>query len=325
MEPAIYCRDLRRVFKSGSRETVALAGIDLEVPPGAVFGLLGPNGAGKTTLVRVLSTLLTPTSGEARVVGLDVARQARQVRGHIGFVLGGDRGLYGRLTARENLLYFAALNQIDPKVGSRRADELLEAVGLVPQRDVPAEQFSRGMRQRLHIARGLIADPEVVFMDEPTIGLDPLVAQDIRQLVPRLSAAGKTVLLTTHYMIEADLLCNTIALINHGRIVATGSPAEVKRQVSGLTVLELSLRDAGAALIAALEGIGGVTGVSASPEGLLQRVIVQAKVGTDLRGAALALIDPEQVESIVEREPTLEEAYVSILSAPSKKIATTGV
>jgi ABC-2 type transport system ATP-binding protein len=150
---------------------VALRGLNLSVPRGSVFGLLGPNGAGKTTTVRILSTLLTPTGGRACVQGFDVMKQTSQVRRSIGFVLGGDRGLYGRLTGKENLEYFAALNHVEPRLASRRADELLEKVGLFERRDTLVEQYSRGMKQRLHIARGLLTDPEVVFMDEPTIGL----------------------------------------------------------------------------------------------------------------------------------------------------------
>src|SRR5439155_17695122 len=140
----------------------------LEVPQGCVFGLLGPNGAGKTTTVRILATLLTPTTGGARVLGHDVVRDAGRVRRRIGFVLGGDRGLYGRLSGRENLRYFGALNHMPPREAARRARELLETVDLAERADSLVETYSRGMKQRLHIARGLMTDPDVLFMDEPT-------------------------------------------------------------------------------------------------------------------------------------------------------------
>ena len=179
-----------------------------------------------------MSTLLTPTDGSARVLGYDVVRQAKQVREHIGFILGGDRGLYGRLTGKQNIRYFGALNRLDPKTASRRADELLERVGLQDSGDVLVEQYSRGMKQRLHIARGLLTDPEVIFMDEPTIGLDPIGAQELRQYIPELVDQGKTIFLTTHYMLEADMLCDTIALIDKGRLVALGTPNEIKRNFS---------------------------------------------------------------------------------------------
>ncbi|MGE0058748.1 MAG: ATP-binding cassette domain-containing protein [Dehalococcoidia bacterium] len=318
MDEAILCVDLRRTFTTRSfrgpvRESVALAGINLSVPRGVVFGLLGPNGAGKTTTVRILSTLLTPTSGVARVLGLDVERQTKEVRRHIGFVLGGDRGLYGRLTAKENLEYFAALNHMEPRFATRRSEELLDAVGLFDRRNTLVEEFSRGMKQRLHIARGLLTDPEVVFMDEPTIGLDPLVAKEIREIVPRLAASGKTVLLTTHYMAEADTLCQAVALIDRGRIVAEGSPAEIKRRVSGFNVLEVVLRETTPELVEAIHALPGVLSVATLPEGMSQRLSVQTKDVAALRGTVLGLIDASRIQSLVEREPTLEEAYVSIL------------
>jgi len=218
---SVECEDLERVYTSRNalgkkQETVALDGLTLNIPKGTVFGVLGPNGAGKTTLVRILSTLLTPTSGYARVAGFDVVRQAREVRRRIGQVLGGDRGYYGRLSGRENLLYFAALNHLSPNQASRRVDEMLEKVGLTESQDILMERYSRGMKQRVHIARGLLMDPDILFLDEPTIGLDPFGAQELRQLIPEMANRGKTVLLTTHYMFEADALCQTVAMIING-------------------------------------------------------------------------------------------------------------
>ena len=318
MEDAICCEDLQRSFvqrslMGGKRETVALQSLNLSVPRGSVFGLLGPNGAGKTTTVRILSTLLTPTAGRASVLGFDVMKQTAQVRENIGFVLGGDRGLYGRLTGKQNLEYFAALNHVEPRLASRRSDELLDEVGLADRRDALVEQYSRGMKQRLHIARGLLTDPEVLFMDEPTIGLDPQVAREVRALIPRLAAQGKTVLLTTHYMFEADVLCERLALIDHGEIVASGSPSEIKQRVSQIRIIELQLREAAQEQLDALTTLPGVVSVNATPDGLLTRLIVQVRPGAAMREALLALAGEEQLESVLEREPTLEEAYLSIL------------
>ena len=318
MDSAIVCEELRRIFRSralfgGVRETVALNGVNLQVPRGAVFGLLGPNGAGKTTTVRILSTLLTPTSGSASVLGFDVMKDTAEVRRHIGFVLGGDRGLYGRLTGKENLEYFAALNHIDPRQAAIRSEELLRNVGLYDRRDSLVEQYSRGMKQRLHIARGLLTDPDVVFMDEPTIGLDPQVAQEVRAVIPELSSRGKTVLLTTHYMFEADVLCDRLALIDNGEIVAEGSPSEIKGRVSQLTVIELQLRELPPTLADELRRLPGVINVRAAADGMLQRLVLQAKPDPSLRGRVVALVSPEITESVLEREPTLEEAYLSIV------------
>ena len=234
---AIACDQLGRTYTQrsllgGKQETVALRDLSLSVPKGVVFGLLGPNGAGKTTTVEILSTLLTPTSGSAHVLGYDVERDANQVRRRIGLVLGGDRGLYGRLTAYENLRYFGALNYMDTKEAKLRSLEMLKLVGLEERGGQLVEQYSRGMRQRLHLARGLLTNPDVIFMDEPTIGIDPVGAQELRDLVPQLVATGVTVLLTTHYMFEADQLCDTIAIINNGSLVALGTPREIKQGFS---------------------------------------------------------------------------------------------
>ncbi len=314
MADAIVCDDLRRVYPgSGGKEAVALDALNLSVPPGTVFGLLGPNGAGKTTTVRILSTLLTPTSGNASVLGYDVMKQTAQVRDHIGFILGGDRGLYGRLTGQENLEYFAALNHIENRIAQPRIEELLKLVGLFERKDDLVEKYSRGMKQRVHIARGLLTDPDVVFMDEPTIGLDPIGAQEIRAVIPQLAAQGKTVLLTTHYMFEADFLCETIALMNKGNIVAQGSPSDIKNKVSQITVVELLLRELPKETINEFEKIPDIVSVHATQDGLLQRIVLHAKVGTDTRSVVASVLGDKQVESFVEREPTLEEAYLTIL------------
>ncbi len=316
---AVECENLSRVYRSGSiigrgREVEALVDLSIKVPKTSVFGLLGPNGAGKTTTVRILSTLLTPTGGRASVLGYDVVRQARQVRERIGFILGGDRGLYGRLTGKQNIRYFGALNRLDPKIAGRRADELLERVGLEDAADVLVEQYSRGMKQRLHIARGLLTDPEVIFMDEPTIGLDPIGAQELRQYIPELVNQGKTIFLTTHYMLEADMLCDTIALIDKGRLVALGTPNEIKRNFSRVEIVEVVVNRTRASLTEELSGVEGVRRVETSAEGVLQKFAVFLDAGADVRPQIQNIVGVDAIESLVVREPTLEEAYVSILS-----------
>src|ERR671934_692932 len=232
---AIEAENLRRTYKQTSgfvrrrtKTIEAVRGIDFEVAEGELFGLLGPNGAGKTTTIKMLITLLIPTAGEARVLGLDVVRDAREVRKRIGYVFGGERGAYDRLSGLDNLRYFAELYAVPPRTQKRRIPELLELVGLAGREREKVEGYSRGMRQRLHIARGLLHDPPVVFLDEPTIGVDPVGARELRATVAALAAAGKTVLLTTHYMFEADALCDRLAVIAKGRIVAEGTPADLK-------------------------------------------------------------------------------------------------
>ncbi|HWG52926.1 MAG TPA: ABC transporter ATP-binding protein, partial [Gemmatimonadaceae bacterium] len=199
MPSALALRSLRKSYAN----VIAVDSIDLDVQSGECFGLLGPNGAGKTTTIKMLITLLIPTEGSASVLGYDVVRDAREVRKRIGYVFGGDRGLYERLSALDNLRYFAELYAVEPRRQRPRIDELLELVGLKGREKERVEGYSRGMRQRLHIARGILHDPEVVFLDEPTIGVDPVGARELRATIAALTDAGKTVLLTTHYMFEA--------------------------------------------------------------------------------------------------------------------------
>jgi ABC-2 type transport system ATP-binding protein len=207
---------------------VALADVSLTVERNEVHGLLGPNGAGKTTLVKILSTILLPTEGTARVMGLDVVADVGRVRPLIGIVLGGERGLYNRLTARQNLQYWCALYKMDPPDARKRTDALLERVGLSDRADDRVQTYSRGMRQRLHLARGLVNDPPVLFLDEPSTGMDPVAAREFRAIVGELRAEGRTVFLTTHDMAVADELCDRVAFVVDGRIAVIDAPRRLR-------------------------------------------------------------------------------------------------
>ena len=315
---AVECTNLSRTYSSRNvmgrrRDFVALQNLNLEIPQGAIFGLLGPNGAGKTTTVRILSTLLTPTSGTARVLGYDVATQAKQVRRNTGFILGGERGLYGRITGEQNMRFFAALNHINPSEAKRRTEQLLDRVGLTEHAKTAVENYSRGMKQRLHIARGLLTDPPVLFMDEPTIGIDPIGAQELRNYVPELASEGKTILLTTHYMAEADMLCDTIAIIDRGEMAAVGTPTEIKRQFSRLGIFEVTINRPRESLAGELSGIEGVERVESAGEGALQKLTISVTFGADLRDKIVETVGSENIENLVSRDPTLEEAYINIL------------
>ncbi len=317
METIIECTDVKRIYSSRTRtgqkrETVALNGLNLQVSKGTVFGLLGPNGAGKTTTIRILSTLLIPNSGKATVAGFDVVKEASQVRKKIGLILGGERGLYGRLTGKENLRYFAAINHLSTSLSRRRVDEVLEMVSLTEASDRPVEQYSRGMRQRLHVARGLLTDPEILFMDEPTIGLDPVGAQELRQMIPALVREGKTIMLTTHYMSEADELSNRIAIIDHGAIVAEGTPSDIKRKFSKVTVFEAILRKSITNAVESLSPMPGIQHVTSMVDGPIQKLTIHVKPGVDIQETVRIKLGIDIVESIVTRDPTLEEAYLSI-------------
>jgi len=196
-------------------------------------GLLGPNGAGKTTTVKILCTLLEPTEGQAFVKGCDVVKDAARVRRVVNMVAGGERMLYYRLTGRENLNYFAELYNVPKRRIASRVNMLLELVGLSDRADDDVEKYSKGMRQRLQICRGLINDPEVLFLDEPTLGLDVNIAKDIRKFIREkiVEEQGKTVLLTTHYMYEAEELCDRVGFLNNGKLIAVGRSEELKRQM----------------------------------------------------------------------------------------------
>src|SRR5215208_7637746 len=244
----VEAENLRRTYKTTtgtfrrrSLEVEAVRGVSFSIGEGELFGLLGPNGAGKTTTIKMLITLLIPTSGTAKVLGHDVVKDAREVRKRIGYVFGGERGVYERLSGYDNLRYFAELYGVPPKEIRPRIESLLELVGLKGREQERTEGYSRGMKQRLHIARGLLHDPPVVFLDEPTIGLDPVGARELRGTIHTLVEAGKTILLTTHYMFEADALCDRIAVITRGEIVAQGTPGDLKRTVGAGTVVEVEV------------------------------------------------------------------------------------
>jgi ABC-2 type transport system ATP-binding protein len=318
---AIEAQELRRTYKTHTgtirrrmKEVEAVRGVSFAIEEGELFGLLGPNGAGKTTTIKMLITLLLPTSGSARVLGLDVVKDAQEVRKRIGYVFGGERGVYERLSGYDNLRYFAELYAVPARLQKQRIEELLELVGLKGREHERAEGYSRGMKQRLHVARGLLHDPEVLFLDEPTIGLDPVGARELRSTIASLTAGGKTVLLTTHYMFEADALCNRIAVISKGKIVAEGTPADLKRGVDQGTVLEVEVYGVEDGTIERVRELDGVMAVSVEEREQTQVLVVQTKAEAELTSAILGHLNGGQVGRISQREPTLEDAYVALVT-----------
>ncbi len=302
--------------RGSRREVEAVRGVSFEVRRGELFGLLGPNGAGKTTVIKMLITLLLPTGGSARVLGLDVVGDPKAVRRRIGYVFGGDRGLYERLSAVDNLRYFAELYGVPAREQRARIGEVLELVDLTGRERERVEGFSRGMRQRLHIARGLLHDPEVLFLDEPSIGVDPVGARRLRAMTAELTRAGKTVLLTTHYMYEADELCDRIAVIRGGRIVAEGTPGELKARAGGGRLLEVEVRNAPEDCVARIGALGGVHSVTVSERDHARVLLVRSASGADVTSAVLGCLDRAEIGSMTSREPTLEDAYVELVGAP---------
>ncbi len=246
MAEAIVTRELRRTFRRSARETadrVALDSVSLSVQPGELFGLLGPNGAGKTTLIKILTTLLLPTSGRAWVDGLDVVDQAETIRTRINMVSGGESSGYGLLTVRENLWLFSQLYGVPTALARQRIDRLLEVVSLSDRAETKISRLSTGLRQKMNFCRGFITDPQILFLDEPTLGLDVQAARAIRVFVREWLAEkpGRTLLLTTHYMQEADELCDRLAIIDQGCLLACDTPAALKRQVQREALFEIDL------------------------------------------------------------------------------------
>jgi ABC-2 type transport system ATP-binding protein len=309
---AVEVDGLRREFRAGKGlkkrggPIVALDGVTLDIADGELLGLLGPNGAGKTTLVKILSTVLLPTAGTARVLGHDVIQETAAVRPLIGIVLGGERGLYSRLTARQNLRYWAALYKVNSTVGRRRADELLDRVGLTERADQPVETYSRGMKQRLHLARGLIGDPRVLFLDEPTTGMDPVAAREFRDLVAELRGEGRTILLTTHDMAEAEALCDRVALIDRGRLLAVEPPRVLSRWITDIERIDVEGAPDG--LLEELKTLPGVASVTATAEGSVRISVVSR----DTTSRVLERLVAAGVQTIRTSLPSLEEVYVHV-------------
>jgi ABC-2 type transport system ATP-binding protein len=317
---AIEIKNLRRVYKTTtgtfrrkSKEVVAVDDISFEIKDGELFGLLGPNGAGKTTVVKMLTTLLIPTRGSARIRGYDVEKEAEKIRPMIGFIFGGERGLYWRLSGRDNLRYFASLYHVEPDVAKKRIEYLIELVGLQGREKEKVEGYSRGMKQRLHIARALIHDPEVLFLDEPTIGLDPVGARELREMFRNLQSEKKTILLTTHYMFEADALCERIAVIDHGNIVALDTPDELKKDVLDLSVIEVEVFGLADEMFNKVRALSFVDSVAIENREQTQVLMVQTTRGSSAIPDLMNSLNGVRIGKVTAREPTLEDAYVRLV------------
>ncbi len=344
---AIETQDLGRVYKiRGNRkekkvrkELVALEGVNLTVERGELFGLLGPNGAGKTTLIKILTTLLAPTSGWARVASHDVIQHPGMIRPLINMVSGGESSGYGLLTVRENLWMFSQFYGMPSKEANQRIVDLLKMVGLEDRLHTKSSDLSTGLRQKMNIVRGFLTDPEVLFLDEPTLGLDVGAARDVRRLIrgwldtpPRPEGApfgddkGKgegrrTLLLTTHYMVEAEELCDRVAIINKGRVLACDTPANLKRNLQRDAIFEIE--------------ISGRDGVTPSLHGLTPQMLqdqpeVRKAALTEIEGGAkleLILVEESALASVIniltqkevkvrrltKREPTLEDVFMDLV------------
>jgi len=315
--------NLRREFRleraarrGGSKRLVALDDINLQVRPGEVLGVLGPNGAGKTTLIRILCTLLTPTAGEACIEGIDVFRNLNRIRRMINMVSGGETCGYGILTARENLRLFTELYGIPWKEAKPRVEKMLEVVGLNQYRGIRVNKLSSGMRQRVNFARGFTTDPRVLFLDEPTVGMDVNAAREIRDFIKSwiIENPQSTILLTTHYMQEADELCDRTAIIDRGRVQAIDTPARLKKSVQSETALEITL-SGDEALPDELRNLGGVVklAVDKNPEDRTTRLRILLD-SADASGNFIRAVtsDGRRLLHLRTQEPTLEDVFIKL-------------
>lgn len=292
---------------------VAVEDVTLEVPQGVLFGVLGENGAGKTTLIRMLSTTLLPTSGRAVVGGHDIVREPLAVRKVIGLVGGDERTFYWRLTGRQNLEFFAALYHLPWRVSRGRVAELLDTLDVTSYADRRFNTYSTGIRQKFAIARGLLTDPQVLFLDEPTRALDPLAAEEVRRYVADhvVGRLGYTVLLATHTLSEAESICHRVAILRHGRLVAAGTMDDLSATMELSTVLEVVVSGAPSTLEEVLRAKLGSRLVALVPDGERSRLEVSVgDSGGTLNGVLQAVIDAGAgVESCVTRQPTLDDIY----------------
>jgi daunorubicin resistance ABC transporter ATP-binding subunit len=308
MTDAIEARELKKIF-SGKREVRALDGVSFAVEEGTVFGLLGPNGAGKTTAVRVLTTIIKPDSGAARVLGHDVTKEAALVRSLIGLA-GQYAAVDENLTGRENLDMVGRLNHLPRKAVAARASELLDQFQLSDAGDRALKTYSGGMRRRLDLAAALVARPTVLFLDEPTTGLDPQSRNDLWEVIEGLVEAGTTVLLTTQYLEEADRLASQLSVVDHGRVIAEGSPAQLKADL-GATVLEVGLHshDDAARARAVLAAVG-----SHAPNANGTVVEVTVENGAEAAMEALRSLDQQGIvpTAFTLREPSLDDVFLAL-------------
>ncbi|HVZ21540.1 MAG TPA: ABC transporter ATP-binding protein [Vicinamibacterales bacterium] len=310
-----------RRAKDGTR--VALDGVTLSIPRGELFGLLGPNGAGKTTLIKILTTLLLPTSGAARVAGHDVAAHPERVRRRINMVSGGETSGYGLLTVRENLWMFGQLYGLPSALTNSRIRALLDVVKMGDRLHTKAAELSTGLRQKMNIVRGFLTDPEVLFLDEPTLGLDVSAARDIRRFIRQWmhQHGNRTLLLTTHYMVEADELCDRVAIINGGRVLACDTPARLKQRQQRDSVFRLRTPAVADTAAPRLAGVPGVRGVHRSD--LEGKTVFELTVADDgvLTGVfAMLEMHGIGVLTITKHEPTLEDVFVDLVGRSMEEV-----
>jgi ABC-2 type transport system ATP-binding protein len=329
LPPAIRTEALGRTYKISEskkdepKELVALRNVNLEVEEGELFGLLGPNGAGKTTLIKILTTLMAPTSGQASVAGFDVVEQADQIRPKINMVSGGESSGYGLLTVRENLWMFSQFYGMASDEANATIRELLEVVGLEDKINTKTSDLSTGMRQKMNVVRGFMTDPSVIFLDEPSVGLDVGAARDVRQFVRNWMEQHpeRTVMLTTHYMVEADELCDRVAIINAGRVLACDKPSVLKRQLQQEAIFKLEVSPLDGAEtdnFALIPGVSNFTHQEVDGGATLEFILKDE----DVLPAVVGQLSQADIHlrNLEKREPTLEDVFVKLVGKSMEEV-----
>jgi ABC-2 type transport system ATP-binding protein len=320
-ESVVRTKNLGRIYKirggkkEEPKELVALADVNLEIQAGELFGLLGPNGAGKTTLIKILTTLLAPSSGEAFVAGYNVADEPESVRPRINMVSGGESSGYGLLTVRENLWMFAQFYGIPSQEANQRIKDLLEVVGLSDRLNTKSSDLSTGLRQKMNIVRGFLTDPDVLFLDEPTLGLDVGASRDVRQFIRHWidKNTAKTLLLTTHYMVEADELCDRVAIINEGRVLACDTPSRLKRGLQRDAIFKIQVSPLNGTNPQVFQQIPGVKKLTVEElDGFAQLEFILEDEDV-LSGIINTMTSQDiHIQNFEKREPTLEDVFVTL-------------
>lgn len=302
---------------------VALEDVNIEVKPGELFGLLGPNGAGKTTLIKILTTLLAPTTGQAWVDGLNVETEPEKVRPRINMVSGGESSGYGLLTVRENLWMFSQFYGLESGESNRRIKELLEVVGMADRMNTKSSDLSTGLRQKMNIVRGFLTDPQVLFLDEPTLGLDVGAARDVRQFIRHWIDLdpSRTLLLTTHYMVEADELCDRVAIINGGKVLACDAPSNLKHSLQSDAIFRLEVNRLDGRGVKSLESLPGVKQFihrERDDRAILEFILSEEQV----LGSVINTLSEDDIQIInfQKREPTLEDVFVNLVGSSMAEV-----
>jgi len=323
MSYAVQTKELTRTFKvkktkkEGASEVVALKGVNITVETGELFGLLGPNGAGKTTLIKILSTLLLPTSGLALVDGLDVARLAPEVRKRINMVSGGEHSGYGILSVRENLWMFSQFYGVDNDIAYQRIDRMIEVLGLSEFKKTKIGKLSSGMRQKMNLIRGFVTDPKILFLDEPTLGLDVQISRDVRKYIKSWvkNNPEKTILLTTHYMAEADELCDRVAIIDQGKVIACDTPSNLKRLLRQEAVfhIEVNLSMENLDRFSRIKGVKNFAYEHKHHVGKTELKFILESDAAISQVTDVLRQDGTRIISLSKTEPSLEDVFVALV------------